>query len=171
MHKILTCLQSLVQLGKFGSFPSSQLLGLHYDITYEIAPSEPSGGGEGSSPAPGTNAGGGGEETSQQSERGFGQAKGKKRKKNAAKGKDVAEAGGEGKVNPGWQNVLRPLRRQPLVDAVIGMSSPRFRASRYRSALDSPHPKLASSGFLFGNGDDGNSGVAVAPSPGRRDRC
>jgi tRNA (adenine-N(1)-)-methyltransferase non-catalytic subunit len=122
----------LVQLGKFGSFPSSQLLGLHYDITYEISPSETSGGGEGSSPAPGTTAGGGGEETFQQSERGFGQAKGKKRKKNAGKGKDVsAEAGGEGKVNPGWQNLLRPLRRQPLVDAVMGMCYPRFRSSRY----------------------------------------
>jgi tRNA (adenine-N(1)-)-methyltransferase non-catalytic subunit len=126
----------LVQLGKFGSFPSSQLLGLHYDITYEIAPSsEPGGGGESSSPAPGITTGE--EETvgrSERSERSFGQAKGKKRKNNAGKGKDVdAETGGDGKVNPGWKNLLRPLRRQPLVDAVIGMSSPRFRTSLHRA--------------------------------------
>lgn len=24
--------------------------------------------------------------------------------------------------NPGWKNALRPLRRQPLIDAVVGMS-------------------------------------------------
>jgi tRNA (adenine-N(1)-)-methyltransferase non-catalytic subunit len=104
----------LVGLGKFGSFPASQLLGLHYDITYEIT-ADPNADESSRQGTPG------GEEVSM--ERNFGQMKGKKRRNNKGKGKDVdgCEGGdGEGKRNVGWRNILRPLKRQALVDAVIG---------------------------------------------------
>lgn len=101
-----------MQLGKFGAFPASQLLGLHYDITYEITGSlstptssrlaTPSAADEaGTGPA-------------------FGQPMGKRRKKDKGKGKGKDETGEGGRTNPGWRNSLRPLKRQPLVDAVIG---------------------------------------------------
>lgn len=48
----------------------------------------------------------------------FGQAKGKKA---AKKGKErEAIAGGLYKGNPGWRNLLRPLKRSDVVDAVVG---------------------------------------------------
>lgn len=101
----------LVQLGKFGGFPCSDLIGLHYDITYEIVPSGESSTG---------NAAPRVEEDGFVNDAKFGQGKGKKhkRQKQQASGAGVVQ-GGE-KTNPGWRNTLRPLKRQPLVDAVIG---------------------------------------------------
>lgn len=94
---------SLVQLGKYGAFPASQLIGLHYDITYEIVSSSGSGA---STPQP-QSLDFSTEET--QSKKG--------NKKNKNKGKDTAAVS---KNNPGWNNILRPLKRQLVVDAVIG---------------------------------------------------
>lgn len=45
----------------------------------------------------------------------FGQGKSKKQKKQGKAG--AADAA---KNNPGWSNILRPLKRRPIVDAVIG---------------------------------------------------
>ena len=115
---------SLVNLGKFGSFPASLLLGLHFDITYEIYVDT-------SAPAPSAILAkhGARAETAAQTagrimtDRGegpsaFGQAKGKKA---AKKGKErEAIAGGLYKGNPGWRNLLRPLKRSDVVDAVVG---------------------------------------------------
>jgi len=98
-----------VQLGKFGAFPAHQLLGLHYDITYEITPSpDSSSSSRLATPRTADEAGNG---------QAFGQAKGKKRKRD--KGKEKEEGAAGGRTNRGWRNVLRPLKRQPLVDAVI----------------------------------------------------
>jgi len=94
----------LIQLGKFGAFPARELLGLPYDIEYELVNRDggasttlatPDENGEGENPA-------------------FGQARGKKNKR---KGKDGAEGV---KQNPGWRNVLRPMKRRAVLDAVIG---------------------------------------------------
>ncbi|WVF68178.1 hypothetical protein IAT40_002943 [Kwoniella sp. CBS 6097] len=105
----------LIHLGKYGSFPSSQLLGLHYDITYEIiaGPSNtsnanpqslPGSGASTPTPAPATPAG---EESAPQSKKGKG------------KNKDSGGLGNAAANQLAWRNVLRPLRRQPIVDAVI----------------------------------------------------
>lgn len=89
----------LVQLGKFGAFPAKYLLGLHYDITYEIVPN----------PDAPANP----EVPAMEEEAVFGQAKGKKNKKKGGK------KGGKGDA-PGFKNMLRPLRPRGMVDAVIG---------------------------------------------------
>lgn len=130
-------MNSLVQLGKFGAFPASELLGLHYDITYEIHPSGPSSASRPQTPTPvendnvaadeegegngiGIGIGIGNQSGSTSASTGlFGQMKGKKNKK--GKGKDGSSGNGV-KSNPGWNNILRPLKRQPIVDAVIGGS-------------------------------------------------
>ncbi|WWC92299.1 uncharacterized protein L201_007253 [Kwoniella dendrophila CBS 6074] len=90
----------LIQLGKYGSFPASQLIGLHYDITYEIiGGGGPSGSGSGSStPLPFIAP----------------EDQGKKGNNKKGKGKE-----NDNKSNPGWKNVLRPLKRQNIVDFVI----------------------------------------------------
>ncbi|OCF78658.1 tRNA (adenine-N(1)-)-methyltransferase non-catalytic subunit TRM6 [Kwoniella mangroviensis CBS 8886] len=89
----------LIQLGKYGAFPSSQLLGMHYDITYEII-GGPSASGSGSStPLPFMS-----EENGQNT-------------KNKKKGK--SKENDNSRTNPGWKNVLRPLKRQNVVDAVV----------------------------------------------------
>jgi hypothetical protein len=52
-------------------------------------------------------------------EEGSGRGKGK------GKGKGQGRAGE--KTNPGWGNMLRPLKRQPIVEAVVGeLSETRF---------------------------------------------
>lgn len=103
----------LIHLGKFGAFPSSHLLGLHYDITYEIIPDPTSTGSSGS----------GGQE-SEQAQRGFGQGQSKKNKKQkkGGLGNVDAEAGPSGafKSHPGWGYTVRPLKRQAVGDAIIG---------------------------------------------------
>jgi tRNA (adenine-N(1)-)-methyltransferase non-catalytic subunit len=115
----------LVQLGKFGAFPASQLLGLHYDITYEIQTPKPSSPGPGPGPVGLTVSEAGNEEAEEGAgagaKRTFGQPMGKKAKKQKGKGKDAG--GGEWRgqrTNPAWNNVLRPLKRKPIVEAVIG---------------------------------------------------
>lgn len=115
----------MVQLGKFGAFPSHLLLGLHYDITYEIYP-DPQGGPVRSTAAS-TDRGG--------SSTAFGQARGKKSKKGKTKEgddeEDSAAAGATGikggkkgagdvRSNPGWNNLLRPQKRENIVEAVVG---------------------------------------------------
>lgn len=100
----------MIQLGKFGAFPAHQLLGVHYDITNEITPFS----GEPSSSRPGTPS----EIDGFSNGPAFGQSKGKKRNKDKGKAKD--DGASAGKSSPGWGNVLRPLKRQPLVDAVVG---------------------------------------------------
>lgn len=96
----------LVQLGKFGAFPAKQLLGRHYDVTYEIYQSATATIPEAS--------------TSASAAASFGQGKGKGKKKAASGGKN----GGKGNVmsNPGWKNALKPLKERALIDAVVGMS-------------------------------------------------
>jgi len=96
----------LVQLGKFGAFPAKQLLGRHYDVTYEIYQSASAVIPEASSSASAAAS--------------FGQGKGKKKKATAGGGKN----GGKGNVmsNPGWKNALKPLKERALIDAVVGMS-------------------------------------------------
>lgn len=52
---------------------------------------------------------------------------GKKAKKQKGKGKDAG--GGEWRgqrTNPAWNNVLKPLKRKPIVEAVIGKSATRI---------------------------------------------
>lgn len=94
---------SLIQLGKYGAFPASQLIGLHYDITYEIVSSSGSGA---STPQPGS------------LDLSTDETQNKKgNKKSGNKGKEIAAIS---KNNPGWNNILKPLKRQPVVDAVIG---------------------------------------------------
>ncbi|KIR43678.1 tRNA (adenine(58)-N(1))-methyltransferase non-catalytic subunit TRM6 [Cryptococcus deuterogattii 99/473] len=93
---------SLIQLGKYGAFPASQLIGLHYDITYEIVSSSGSGA---STPQPGS------------LDLSTDETQNKKgNKKSGNKGKEIAAIS---KNNPGWNNILKPLKRQPVVDAVI----------------------------------------------------
>ena len=96
---------SLVQLGKFGAFPARQLLGRHYDVTYEIYQSATAVVPEASSSASAAAS--------------FGQGKGKKKKATGGGGKN----GGKGNVmsNPGWKNALKPLKERALIDAVVGM--------------------------------------------------
>jgi hypothetical protein len=113
---------SLISLGKFGSFPARHLLDLTYDITYEIIPN--------TSPkedAPGMEAG---PEHRTEGGMGFGQMRGKKRKKgkggNGEEGENRKK--GEGRTNPGWANTLRVLKRATLVDAVVGTYT--YRAAR-----------------------------------------
>ena len=95
----------MVQLGKFGAFPAKQLLGRHYDVTYEIYQSASAVIPEASSSASAAAS--------------FGQGKGKKKKATAGGGKN----GGKGNVmsNPGWKNALKPLKERALIDAVVGM--------------------------------------------------
>ncbi|RSH84275.1 tRNA (adenine(58)-N(1))-methyltransferase non-catalytic subunit trm6 [Apiotrichum porosum] len=96
----------LVHLGKFGTFPASELLGLPYDIEYEIAPGPD---------APSSTKAATADREENWGESGFGQAKSKKhqKKKGGKEGSDTP------KNNPGWLNILRPLKRRPIVDAVI----------------------------------------------------
>jgi tRNA (adenine-N(1)-)-methyltransferase non-catalytic subunit len=100
----------LVQLGKFGAFPAKQLLGRHYDVTYEIYQSSATIVPEASSSATAAAS--------------FGQGKGKKKK--AGGGSGGGKNGGKGNVmsNPGWKNALKPLKERALIDAVVGMSFP-----------------------------------------------
>lgn len=102
----------LVQLGKFGSFPSKLLLGRHYDVTYEIYQSPNASLPEASSSST-KNA---------SAAASFGQGKGKNRKKKGGKGDEDGGRGAGVMSNPGWKNALRPLRRQALLDAVVGKS-------------------------------------------------
>ncbi|WWC72581.1 uncharacterized protein I206_106543 [Kwoniella pini CBS 10737] len=95
----------LIQLGKYGSFPSSQLIDLHYDITYEIiggsftsSSSSSSSTSRNSTPLPFLNE----------------EINNKKDKKGKGKSKE-----NDSKSNPGWKNILRPLKRQNVVEAVI----------------------------------------------------
>ncbi|WVR08531.1 hypothetical protein IAU60_005586 [Kwoniella sp. DSM 27419] len=94
--------QGLVHLGKYGSFPAAQLLGLHYDITYEIIAAGPSSVAGSSAPTPvaSTSA----EEEATSGKKGKGKGKGK-------------DSGANNSL--AWRNVLRPLRRPPIVEAVI----------------------------------------------------
>ena len=122
--KKLRYLFRLVHLGKFGAFPASELLNLHYDITYEIVPGPPSTNGAGNAErteGAETDRGHGELDDAAAAESTFGQKKGKRRKK--GRGKD-ASGGNEGavgfKTNPGWNKVLRPFKSMPLVDAIIG---------------------------------------------------
>ncbi|WWC65183.1 uncharacterized protein I303_107797 [Kwoniella dejecticola CBS 10117] len=94
----------LIQLGKYGAFPASQLLNLHYDITYEIIGGSASTSASGTStPLPFLD-----EDAAMNDKRGNGKGKGK------GKGRE-----NDIKSNPGWKNVLRPLKRQNVVEAVI----------------------------------------------------
>lgn len=102
----------LVQLGKFGAFPASLLLGLHFDVTYEIVTPPSDGDSTRNTPVPVDWA----EEGQGPA---FGQARGKKGKKDKkGKGKGQGEDGV--KTNPGWRNTIRPLQRQEVMEAVIG---------------------------------------------------
>ena len=100
----------LIQLGKYGAFPSKQLLGLHYDITYEITTSSET---AAESAIGETFA----NETSG-NQPAFGQSRGKKRK--SKKGQSLNQGSETVRTNPGWRSVLRPLKRQPLVNAILG---------------------------------------------------
>lgn len=102
---------SLIQLGKYGSFPANLLLGLHYDITYEVY-TDPTA----TIPTEGFKQGNRAESGKGGASSTFGQAKGKKSKK----GKEKEDTKGEVKSNPGWSNMLRPLRREEVLDAVVG---------------------------------------------------
>ncbi|ORY20867.1 Gcd10p family-domain-containing protein [Naematelia encephala] len=105
---VVASTSGLVNLGKFGSFPAEKLIGLHYDITYEIITD--------TSLSEGVPAGDE-EEEEEQGERSFGQGPRNKKKKNN-KGKGTPGEGGE-KTAAGWRNVLRPLKRRAVLDAVI----------------------------------------------------
>ncbi|KAL1410018.1 tRNA (adenine(58)-N(1))-methyltransferase non-catalytic subunit trm6 [Vanrija albida] len=96
----------LIQLGKFGSFPAKELLGLHYDITYEVVS-----GTDGTTTTSEYQI----EENAFSSSDNFGQAKGKKNKKGKGKG----DGNDSSKTNKGWGNLLRPLKRRAIVDALI----------------------------------------------------
>ena len=99
-----------MQLGKYGGFPAHQLIGLYFDITYEIAQS--------TVPAdPAAQSGTQGDSAVDIDHgAGFGQKKGKKNKK-----KDKGKGdGGNFRSNPAWRNELRPFKSRALVDAVIG---------------------------------------------------
>ena len=123
----ITFSDSLVSLGKFGAFPARYLLNLPYDITYEIIPN--------SNPLDIQTK----ESSSSSHVSGFGELKGKKSKKGKGKAginddaeedEDVGRGQGKGKgkgqgragerTNPGWGNMLRPLKRQPIAEAVVG---------------------------------------------------
>ncbi|KAK8850545.1 hypothetical protein IAR55_004463 [Kwoniella newhampshirensis] len=104
----------LIQLGKYGAFPSTQLIGLHYDITYEIIASPSTAASASSSTSAAASLGPDEDDIAETQS----QSQGKKGgKKNKGKGRDNAEI--SMKNNVGWKNVLRPLKKQPLVDAVI----------------------------------------------------
>ncbi|WWD20728.1 hypothetical protein CI109_105204 [Kwoniella shandongensis] len=109
---------SLIQLGKYGAFPCAQLIGLHYDITYEIIASLPSGVASTSASASALASASVSVGPEEEEDETPAKSQGKKGgKKNKGKGKDNSEY--LLKNNVGWKNVLRPLKRQPLVDAVI----------------------------------------------------
>ncbi|KAL7422886.1 tRNA (adenine(58)-N(1))-methyltransferase non-catalytic subunit trm6 [Cryptotrichosporon argae] len=103
----------LVQLGKFGAFPMSQLIGLHYDVTYEIVPGPNAGSDaevertdeESMNEAPGAGPDGNGK---------------KKKAKGKGKGRDRGDVqeGRDGK-HAGWKNVLRPLKQREVLEAVV----------------------------------------------------
>lgn len=98
---------SLIQLGKFGAFPAKELLGLHYDITYEIAPDAETAASTSRATLEGA--------TFDAPSSDFGQAKSKRKKSKGDKGD------GGSRNNPGWKNILRPLKARPILDAVIGV--------------------------------------------------
>lgn len=120
--------RSLVQLGKYGSFPSWELIGLHYDITYEIAKHP-----EGTIKPPERAVTALEDPTAPAPSAAFGQKLGKKAAKKSKKNNKKEEGeqgqaswveGGDEKFrsNPAWQNYLRPLKRRPVVEAVLGES-------------------------------------------------
>ena len=101
---VVAAKEGLLQLGKYGAVPASQLLGLHYDITYEIAPSTDRS--RPVTPAEGING---------EADAPLQQGKSKKSRKEKGKAKENVPHS-----HPGWSNVLRPLKRQPIVEAVLG---------------------------------------------------
>ncbi|WVQ70752.1 hypothetical protein IAR50_000274 [Cryptococcus sp. DSM 104548] len=107
IKSIIVDKETLVQLGKYGSFPATELIGLHYDITYEIVAGSGSGSGSGA-PAVDESA------TEEPAGEGSEKKKGKKQKK-VWKGKEVAVS----KSNPGWNNVLRPMKPARLADVIV----------------------------------------------------
>ncbi|WVQ95674.1 hypothetical protein IAU59_002772 [Kwoniella sp. CBS 9459] len=116
----------LIHLGKYGSFPSSQLLGLHYDITYEIiaGPSNANANVNNISNASvlGTSIPGSGASTPAPEDAGTGPESASQTQTKKGKGKNKESGGGSANAAANqlaWRNVLRPLRRQPIVDAVI----------------------------------------------------
>ncbi|KAK1923132.1 putative eukaryotic translation initiation factor 3 62 kDa subunit [Papiliotrema laurentii] len=117
--------EGLVQLGKYGSFPSWELIGLHYDITYEIAKHP-----EGTIKPPERAVTALEDPTAPAPSAAFGQKLGKKAAKKSKKNNKKEEGeqgqaswveGGDEKFrsNPAWQNYLRPLKRRPVVEAVL----------------------------------------------------
>ncbi|ODN83027.1 hypothetical protein L202_01253 [Cryptococcus amylolentus CBS 6039] len=99
--------QTLVQLGKYGSFPATELIGLHYDITYEIIP--------GSGSKAGTPAVDEPVAEEPAAAEGSEKKKGKKEKKKVWKGKEVVVP----RSNPGWSNILRPMKPARLADVIV----------------------------------------------------
>lgn len=101
----------MVKLGKFGVFPCSELLGLHYDITYEIVGLNA----EASSSRTRNET-----DTHEASDARFGQIRGKKKRKQTGPGRDADRSDDE----PASRSVLRPLKRPPIIEAVVGESIP-----------------------------------------------
>lgn len=119
VHFVFLLTSSLIQLGKFGAFPAKELLGLHYDITYEIAP-------DASTAASTSHATPTGEAEFDAPASDFGQAKSKRKKNKGEKGEGATSN------NPGWKNILRPLKTRPILDAVIGKAARIYHADRRR---------------------------------------
>ena len=106
----------LIQLGKYGSFPAWNLLGKHYDITYEISKTAD---GE-AYPIPPEYA-----PREVQGKVPFGQRLSEKKLKKLAQGGGKgSKKGGEdaAKTQPGWNAYLRPLKRRAVAEAIIGES-------------------------------------------------
>jgi tRNA (adenine-N(1)-)-methyltransferase non-catalytic subunit len=112
----------LIQLGKYGSFPAWNLLGKHYDITYEIAKTAD---GE-AQPAPPEYA-----PREVQGKVPFGQRLSEKKlKKMNQGGKGLKNEAGQSSTNeekaktqPGWNTYLRPLKKRAVAEAIIGAFS------------------------------------------------
>lgn len=121
---------SLVQLGKFGAFPASELIGLPYDITYQIVPQSSVAGTASAAALPEAAADGEEGADGPGPSTKFGQNVSRKKKNKMAKrgggrggdgegSSSAGQAGAQGS-KPGWQNVLRPLPQRPIVEAVLG---------------------------------------------------
>lgn len=107
----------LVQLGKYGAFPAQQLLGLHYDITYEIAQKSEEDIEETAAeelPLPHASKVPFGQRLSEKTLK-----KMKKSQKKGSESKAQAQAEKQ-KSNPGWSMCLQPLKRRAIVDAIVG---------------------------------------------------
>ena len=107
----------LVSLGKYGGFPAQQLLGLHYDITYEITQRtdediEENGAEE--LPLPHASKVPFGQRLSEKTLK-----KMKKSQKKGSESKAQAQAEKQ-KSNPGWSMCLQPLKKRAIVDAIVG---------------------------------------------------